>query len=101
MPKMAALALPCAIVLVSCAAIWGFQDLPAGVTDGGMADTGDTGSMEATALDTGTEAALDSRVVDAPLGCEAGATQCSGSTPQTCLNGQWVNGTACSGTSRF
>jgi hypothetical protein len=33
---------------------------------------------------------------DAGAPCEAGATQCSGRTPQTCVNGRWQSGTACS-----
>ncbi len=29
--------------------------------------------------------------------CSSGAEQCNGSTPQTCVNGQWQSGTACTG----
>ncbi len=29
--------------------------------------------------------------------CSSGAQQCNGSTPQTCVNGQWQSGTACAG----
>ncbi len=54
-----------------------------GVDDGGS-EGGNGGTVDA------------GDVYDAIALCEGGATQCSGSTPLTCVNGQWQSGTACS-----
>ncbi len=58
-------------------------------------DAGTDGDAEVDATGPGNDSGEDAS--DAPVGCAAGALQCSGNTPQQCIAGTWQNQAPCGG----
>jgi sulfatase modifying factor 1 len=100
-PRLAALAAPSAAMLVSCAAIWGFQDLPAGgaaadaSTDIAESSVPDSIALDSMALESSSDVASEARTPDAQSACDgpcppscqppnATASSCGSSATEPC-----------------